>query len=176
MIVNRRIIWVLSMLLLIAGTYWIISGLGIEMKTMDEIIPDSELGADPVISGAQNEWDLEEGGVFFVEYRLKRDRVRDQEIEMLNQVLENPHSSPEAKQEAESKLLSIIDLMELELTVENLILAQGYDDAVFFFRNQVATVLVKREQLTGAEFVQIAEIVAMAVGVEREDVQVIAQP
>lgn len=172
----KRIVWIVSMLLLIAGTYWIISGLGVEMKTMDEIIPDNDLGADPVISGAQNEWELDESGAFFVEYRLKRDRVRDQEIEMLNQVLENPHSSQEAKQEAETKLLSIIDLMELELTVENMIRAQGYDDAVFFFRNQVATVLVKKEQLTGPEFIQIAEIVAAAVGVEREDVQVIARP
>jgi len=164
------------MLLLIAGTYWIISGLGVEMQTVDEIIPDDYLGANPVTNGAQNEWELDESGAFFVEYRLKRDRVRDQEIEMLNQVMDNPHSSEEAKQEAENKLLSIIDLMELELTVENMIRAQGYDDAVFFFRNQIATVLVKKEQLTESEFIQIAEIVAAAVGVEREDVQVIAQP
>ncbi|NMA92227.1 MAG: SpoIIIAH-like family protein [Firmicutes bacterium] len=171
----KRIAWVLGMLLLIGGTYWIISGLGVEMRGMDEIIPDDDLGVDPVIGEAQREWEIDEGGAFFVEYRLRRDRVRDQELEMLNQVLENPHSSQEIKQEAENKLLSIIDLMELELTVENMIRAQGYDDAVFFFRNRVATVLVKKERLEEAEFIQIAEIVAAAVGIEREEVQVIAR-
>ncbi len=173
---GRKIVWLVSMLLLIGGTYWVISGLGVEMKAVDEIIPDGDLGSDPVIGRAADEWELDESGLFFVEYRLKRDRVRDQEIEMLNQVLENSHSSQEAKQEAESKLLSIIDLMELELTVENMVRAQGYDDAVFFSGNQQATVLVRKEQLTGQEFVQIAEIVAGAIGVEREDVQVIARP
>ena len=172
----KRIVWVISMLLLVAGTYWIINGLKVEMNTLDEIIPDSDLGIDPVFSGAQNDWEFDESGAFFVEYRLKRDRTRDQEIEMLNQVLDNPHSSPAAKKEAEERVLSTIDLMEQELMVENMIRAQGYDDCVFFFRDRLATILVKKENLTSSEFVMIAEIVAAAVGIERENVQVIGRP
>ena len=174
--VTKRIVWLLSMLLLVLGTYWIINGLKVEMSALDEIIPDSDLGVDPVIGGVDNEWELDERGAFFVEYRLKRDRTRDQELEMLNQVLENPHASPAAKKEAEEGLLSIIELMEQELMIENMIRAQGYDDAVFFFRNKLATVLVKKEQLTNGEFVMIAEIVAAAMGIEREEVQVISRP
>jgi stage III sporulation protein AH len=95
---------------------------------------------------------------------------------MLEDVLNNPNSSPEAKEEAENLLFDLITVMEQELLVENMIKAQGYDEAIFFYRNRVATVMIKQKELNDREFIQITDTVAGVIGIEREDVQVITRP
>lgn len=169
---RKKLAWILFLLALAGGIFWLIRGLDSEMKAY-EVLPDEELVVSPAVNDGPG---FVDSGTFFVEYRLQRERVRDQEVEMLQQVIENPNSSPEAKQEAEKRLLEIVNLIEQELIVENLVKAQGIEDAIFFFRNRVATVMVKREELTEQEFAQVSEAVAGAVGVDREAVRVIARP
>jgi len=62
---------------------------------------------------------------------LQRERVRDQSIEMLQTLIDNPNAAAAAKEEAEKLLLEIVRQREQELLVENMIKAQGYEDAVF---------------------------------------------
>ena len=174
----KKALWLVLILLLCGATYWVIAGLETEIQQGHEILPDDELQSIDAMHEITPEgnWGVDESGAFFVEYRLQRDRVRAQEIEMLEDVLENENSSPEAKAEAEAMLLSIVDLMEQELMIENVLKAQGFADAVFFFKNRVASVMVKQAELSEREFVQVTEIVAGIVGIDREDVQVIARP
>ena len=153
-------------------TYWIISGLDTELQQYEALPDEGLLNAEALANPAEANWQLDESGAFFVEYRLQRDRVRSQEMEMLEEILNNPNSSPDAKSEAENLMLKTITLMEQELIIENMIKAQGYDDAIFFYNNRVATVMVKKAELSEQEFVQIAKVVADTVGVERGDVQV----
>jgi stage III sporulation protein AH len=170
---RKKLVWAAILLALAGGIFWLIRGLNSEMQAY-EVLPDEELVLSPAVT--DDDLGFDTSGVFFVEYRLQRERVRDQEVEMLQQIIKNPNSSPEAKLEAENMLLEIVDLMEQELIVENLVKAQGIEDAIFFFRNRVATVMVKRDELTEQEFGRVSEAVAGAVGVEREEVQVIARP
>jgi stage III sporulation protein AH len=173
----KKILWVMLLLILAGATYWVISGLEKEMQTYDVMPDDDLLIIGPAEGLAENgDWGFSEGGAFFVEYRLQRDRVRAQEIEMLEDIMNNPNSSQAAREEAENLLLEIIKLMEQELLVENMIKAQGYDDAVFFYRNRVATLMVKKAELNEREFVQVTETVAGTIGIDRSDVQVITRP
>lgn len=73
-------------------------------------------------------------------------------------------------------LLEIVRMREMELLVENMVKAQGYDDALFFLQDQLATVMVKQKDLDEKSYIEIAEAVASAAGVDREDVQVLARP
>ncbi len=175
---SKKMLWLLFIAVLAGATYWVISGLEKEMQTSYDLIPDDELLIiGPVEGTAENgDWGYNHSGAFFVEYRLQRDRVRAQEIEMLEDIMNNPNSSQPAREEAENLLLEIIKLMEQELLVENMIKAQGYDDAVFFYRNRVATLMVKKAELSEREFIQITETVAGAIDIDRSDVQVITQP
>ncbi|MEW5785647.1 MAG: SpoIIIAH-like family protein [Bacillota bacterium] len=173
----KKALWFGLILVLCGATFWVISGLDTELQEY-EVLPDDEL----LTIGPLNEtrekgdWVYDQGGVFFVEYRLQRDRIRAQEVEMLEDVLNNPNTSTEAKVEAETLLLEIVQLMEQELLIENVLKAQGFDDAVFFFRNRVATVMIKKGELSEREFIQVTETVAGIIGIEREEVQVIARP
>ncbi|HOL17716.1 MAG TPA: SpoIIIAH-like family protein [Bacillota bacterium] len=171
----KKMLWVAMLLLLAGVTVWVISGLERERQTSYDVVTDDEL--QEVLTGMaeDGDWGYDEGGAFFMEYRLQRDRVRAQEMEMLEGIINNPNTSAEAKEEAEDMLMELVKLMEQELLIENMIKAQGYEDAVFFYRNRVATVMVKKQELSEREFVQIAETVAGVAGVEKEEIQVISR-
>ena len=119
------------------------------------------------------DWDIEHEKEFFVEYRLQRDRIRSEEIEKLNQLMDNPEISQEAKERAENKLLEILNLMEKEMLIENLIKAYGFDDAILFYRQDSATVAVKAENLSETEVRQIVELVSDKTGLNLDEVKVV---
>ncbi len=172
---QKPITWLCCLAIMVGATWWIIQGLETKIKTVD-ILTDGELTLEPEVK-ATTDTESEEGGAnFFASYRLQRERVRDQSIEMLQTLIDNPNAAAAAKEEAEKLLLEIVRQREQELLVENMVKAQGYEDAVFFYHDEVATVMVKQKDLDEKSFIQITETVAGAVGVERENVQVMARP
>ncbi len=172
---SRKTVWILSVILVAAAIYFFIGGVEKEMSRI-EIVPDGDI-LRPIFSGELPDdidgWQLDDAHDFFVEYRLERDRVRGQEMEMLNDMINNPQVGPEARTEAEKQLLNLVDLMEKELIIENMLIAQGYNDALLFTRKGVATVMIDAEKLDEDDFLRIAEIVSSVTGVSREQVQVI---
>ncbi len=171
---NRKLLlWLCCLALLTGATLWIMQGLENRLESMD-VLTDEFLLEPDLLTAADD--DGEGGSAFFVNYRLQRERTRDRSIEMLQALLDNPNAGASAKEEAEAMLLEIVHIRERELIVENMVKAQGYEDAVFFYQDQLATVMVKHEGLDELSFIQIAETVAAAAGVDREDVQVMARP
>lgn len=171
----KRILWMALLLALIGVTFWVISGLDREMQSSYDLLPDDDLIGAFTGLAENGDWGYDQGGAFFVEYRLQRERVRAQEVEMLEDILNNPNSSNTAKEEAENMIIELVKIMEQELLIENMIKAQGFEDAIFFYRNRAATVMVKQKEISEREFVQITDTVSGVVGVGREDVQVIAR-
>ncbi len=142
----------------------------IEILTVEElaipsIIPDTD--------STPERWDTDHFKAFFIEYRLQRDRVRAGEVEMLNQMIDNPNISAEGRKQAEEQLLALVSLVEKELLVENMIKAHGYKDAIFFYREGLVNVVVQAQELTEQEFMQITEMVSSAAGVKMEEVTVV---
>lgn len=171
---QKALLWVCSLALIAGATWWVIEGVETKLKAVD-ILTDEELALDDVLETAAGEGESG-GAAFFAGYRLQRERIRDRSIEMLETLLDSPNADSGPREEAEKLLLEIVRLREQELVVENMIRAQGYEDAVFFYHDHLATVMVKETDLDEKSFVQISETVAGAVGVERENVQVMARP
>jgi stage III sporulation protein AH len=174
---NRKKVWAFSISLVALVTILFVAGVEKEMSKI-EIFPEEEL-FKPIISGEFSEdpsqWKFDDTHAFFVEYRLERDRVRGQEMEMLNDMINNPQVGAEARREAEMQLLNLVDMMEKELIVENLLKAQGYADAILFVRKGASTVMLHTEQLGEDDFLRVAEMVSAIIGVAREQVQIIQQ-
>ncbi len=168
---DNKKIWAVVILVLFSGLIW---WMNIE-KEMQEVTltPASQTGE--VLEDPTNPEETPvEGNAFFVEYRIQRDRVRAQEIELLKDIINNPGASSEAKQNAEHKLIAMVSKMEQELMLENMIKAKGFEDVVFFFEDGTANVVVKVEELTDAEFFQIAEAAARITEESLENILVIA--
>ena len=165
----------LAVLLLLVGCIWWLVQVDKEIGKID-IVPD-EMNSVPSLVPSSEEtpdnWDIERSDAFFIEYRLQRDRVRADEVEKLNGILDNDNVSADGKKNAEEQLLQIIQTMEKELLVENLLKAQGYKDAIFFSRDGLANVVVQSDKLSDKEFMQITEMVSSVAGIKMEDVVVV---
>jgi stage III sporulation protein AH len=171
---GKKKIWILGLLLVGLVTYFFVTGLNKEMSRI-EIVPDEEL-LRPMLAddlGDPSKWKIDDPHAFFVEYRLERDRVRAQELEMLSDMINNQQVGEDQRHQAEEQVLSLIDLMEKELIVENMIKAQGYSDALLFSGKDIATVMLYTESLSESDFLRISDTVAAVTGTPREEVQVI---
>lgn len=168
---SRKMITLAVLFMTVAAVWWLVQ---LE-RDIFEISSPAGTPAPAVVNSPEPDpetWEPDEFKEFFIEYRLQRDRVRAGEVEMLNQMISNPNITPEGKKNAEEQLLGIIRVMEQELLVENMLKAHGHKDAVFFFRDGMANVVVQAGELTDKEFLQISEMVSNVTGVKMEKVMV----
>ncbi len=66
--------------------------------------------------------------------------------------------------------------MEKELLTENLVKAQGHKDAIFFYRESKAHLVLKSRDISEKQFAQLVEIVSVVAGINMEDVVIIEKP
>jgi stage III sporulation protein AH len=172
---SQRKIFVLAALLLAFGCVWWLMQVEKEVNRIEIVAgePPAASVVAPAAPATGEKMPAVEGPAFFAEYRLQRDSIRAREMEMLNQFIENEKISEEGKQQAEQQLLSLIALMEKELLVENMVKAKGYRDAVFFYRDGLANVVVEAENLTERDVVQLAEMISGLAGIRMEEVAVV---
>lgn len=110
---------------------------------------------------------------FFTNYRLERERVRAQQVEMLNSVIADPNSAAEVRKNAQEKLIGITENMEQELQLENLIMAKGFREAAMFIQSGSATAILNKEGLVEDDVAMIADIISRVTGYNLEDIVVI---
>ncbi len=116
----------------------------------------------------------DDGGTnYFVDSRLERQRARGQEIETLRTIINNPSSDEEIRSEAQQQVMAISKNISLEMELENLIRAKGFDDAVVYLKDESANVVVKSGALTTEEAARICDIVARGAGISEQNIVII---
>lgn len=118
----------------------------------------------------------EEGGSkdnFFTEYRIERERTRSEQIEILREIVSNPNSSAQLRQEAQRKLIGISDNLEKESKIENTLIAKGFRDAIVVIQQEAVMVIIPSNGFRQDEIARIADIVVKIVGCELEDVVIV---
>lgn len=140
---------------------------GFSPATGEEAMKPESKPLTPEASPSQPERD------FFVEYRIQRDRLRSQHLELLKEIINNPNSSNENRQDAQNRLLELSRLAQQELEVENLIKAKGYTEAVVFIEPKSATVVVGSKNWQAEDANRVADIVARATSLALEDIVII---
>lgn len=93
----------------------------------------TDMRTDSMILGADD---------FFAEYRVERELMRSRQIEMLQEVVNNP-ALKEAQPEAATKLVKIAGDIEKELQTEGMIKAQGFSDCVVITRPGTVLVVIQ---------------------------------
>ena len=172
---HRKYIWLACLLVLMGLLYWLVT---VDKQVREgEVLRDREVpGVFSDLTPVLDDWQLEEADAFFVEYRLQRDRVRGQEMETLVDFINNPNVTAEGKAQAEGQLLRLVDMMEKELLVENLVKAQGFKDAIFFYQEEKAHLVIRAEGLSQSQFAQLTEMVSVVTGLGMDKVVIIENP
>lgn len=110
---------------------------------------------------------------FFVEYRFERENSRKKEIEYIREIVDNPKSEADMKNDAQTKLLEITSNMEKELNIEGLLKAKGFDDSIVIFNSDYVSVIVDKNELVPEEVAQILDIVKRESGKTADNIKII---
>ncbi|MCF6094450.1 SpoIIIAH-like family protein [Microaerobacter geothermalis] len=139
-----------------------------EMVTITENIPIPE-GNQPQSSVLKNSND------YFVSYKLQREILRSQQIEQLKEVLTSD-ASAEAIAQAKASIDKIQALEDVELQLEELIKAEGYNDAVVISKDDRVTVIIQSDEPERTQIVKIIKLVSDQLKVSGSNVTVSFKP
>lgn len=109
---------------------------------------------------------------FFINYRLDRKKTREEEIEYIKTIIDNPNLDDEMKQEAQAQILEIANKMEKEMAIENLIRAKNFNDVVVILNRGSVNVIVDKAELKPEEVAQILSIVKRESGERVENITI----
>ncbi len=98
-------------------------------------------------------------GNFFSTYRTDRTGTRNEEVMYLDAIIASSSASAESKSAAEAKKAELISMMEMELSLEGLIKAKGFEDVVVSTSASNINVIVKSAELQETEVAQIVDII-----------------
>lgn len=146
-----------------------------EVETTEEL--EKKLGQveqEAINVAKTNKNDEQEDKNFFVEYRLERDKIRSEQVNLLREMINNPNSNKELKNKAQNRLLELTNNLEKEMEVESLIRARDYEDAIsFIHQNSVDVIIASNKGLKRKDVAKVGDIVAKTTGLEIEDVTII---
>ena len=109
----------------------------------------------------------------FAGYREQRSASRAQEILMLDEMIGDNRGAGASAEEARAQKLALVRSMEQESTLEGLLKAKGFEDAIVSSRPGSVTVVIKRESITEPEAVQIMELTMRETGAEARHIKII---
>ena len=110
---------------------------------------------------------------FFATCRTDRTNTRNESIEYYNQIVASSSSSAEAKSNAESQINEIISAMSMETTMEGLIKAKGFSEALVNYSSTYINVIVQSAELTETEVAKIVEIIQSQVDRDIDYIKII---
>ena len=109
---------------------------------------------------------------YFAQARLDKLTSRDQAVETLKMVLGGQDISDEEIATYTMNAVTLSSLIESETTIENLIMACGYEDCVVYLDGENANIVVKSDGLTSAQAAEIKDILLQEVKVENENIRI----
>ncbi|MCH5279214.1 MAG: SpoIIIAH-like family protein [Christensenellaceae bacterium] len=164
---KRGIIALSLLLLLLAGAIW----LNVHLDKNGENSTDlSGNGADALESLRPTDADVYSG--YFEDFRNERNTVRAREIEYLRMIIAEDTTDAETLQDAQARLMELVNNMEQEFSIESQIRAKGFLDAAVTFRNGSISVIVDGDALSDEEVARILEIVSRETGVKAVDIKI----
>lgn len=130
---------------------------------------DKEENGDTDADATQKEDD------FFASAILNREQTRDESMEVLNQLANNPDALPDTKEDALNAIARIVEDMNAEANIETLIKAKGFEECVAIVSGNSCTVIVGTGGLNAAETAMILEIVCEQTEAQPESVKIIGK-
>jgi len=110
---------------------------------------------------------------FFATCRVDRNTTRNETMEYYNQIIKSEESSADAKLNAEKQIKSLLEAMQMEVSMEGLIKAKGFSDALVNYSSTYINVILQSAELTESEVAQIVEIIQSKVDRDIDYIKII---
>ena len=105
--------------------------------------------------------------------RVERNNLRTQNLADLRNATEKADAEAKVKNEALATITKLTENSKVEVDIETLIKAKGFDDALCMISDQSVTVIVPKESLTTSETLQIQDAVVSQTDVDLEKIKII---
>lgn len=167
---NKRVLTALGLCLLLGAA--VLTNVLLEKKPDTEQVVQTE---DPTNEAVEVSA-MQSGSInFFDAYREERENVRTQELAYLDAIVAQG-ADEETLSDAQSQRLDLIDCMEMELTVENLVKAKGFTEAIVSMHRGSVNVIVGADSLSDEQVAQILDIVLRETGEKAENIKISTAP
>jgi len=113
---------------------------------------------------------------FFARTRLSRDRARSQEMELLQRLVDDQATDAQTRNRASERLFELTKRIGQEASIEGLLVAKGFPEAVVMLEETGAIVLVEAATLDKLQVAQVADVVYRVAGIAPDKVTVIGRP
>jgi hypothetical protein len=132
---------------------------------------DSSAG---MTDGAGDQSSGESVADYFATVEVNRKRARDESMEVLQSVIDNPDATETVKNEALAEMNAIANEIEKEANIEALLVSKGFEDCVAVMNgNQINVVVKSQGELQTAQIAQINAVVYEQTGIEPINVTIV---
>ena len=122
----------------------------------------------------ENDQQVNDVDAFFASAQVERKRSRDEAIDVLQLVVENPEALDESKSLAMAEINKIATAIENEGNIESLVSAKGFDKCIAVISDSGCNVIVRvSSTLLPNQIAQIQEIVYEQAGILPSNVKII---
>lgn len=96
---------------------------------------------------------------YAVDMKMNREKQRNELTEGLNEIINNPSTSEETRKQASNMKLQLVKDQELEIKIEDLLGAKGFEDSLVYISEETVNVVVNKE-LQQKDAAKIFDLVA----------------
>ena len=111
---------------------------------------------------------------YFEQARKNREKARDEAIDLIKDIAADIQSDSSAANKALEQTTAIANAVTAEAKIEDLVKAKGLEDCVAYIAGDNCSVVVKAENLTGAQTLQITEIVTAQTKIPAQNINIMA--
>lgn len=170
--IGKRNLAVILSVLVIGGAVWLNIALftssGSKGASAGNIL-DNGVG-----NVGENDQQVNDVDAFFASAQVERKRSRDEAIDVLQLVVENPEALDESKSLAMAEINKIAAAIENEGNIESLVSAKGFDKCIAVISDSGCNVIVRvSSTLLPNQIAQIQEIVYEQAGILPSNVKII---
>ena len=174
--IGKRNLVIMLAVLVIGGAVWLNIALFSEgaKNAVGGVAADTDASFVEGNDTEKTDKDAEDIDSFFASAQVDRQRSRDEAIEVLQLVIDNPEALEEAKTAALEEISKIAKDIDNEARIESLVVAKGFERCVAVINEAKCNVIVKTEEtLLPNQVAQIYEIVYQQSGILPVDVYLI---
>lgn len=112
-------------------------------------------------------------GDYFIVTRAEKERTRDEQKEMLQNIINNKNLDKASKDKAQNELIRISKNVEKEMIIEGVLKGKGFSEVLTFINDNKVDIVVKDESnLLPSQQAMILDVVIRETGVTAENIKI----
>ena len=108
---------------------------------------------------------------YILDMKMTREKQRNTLTQDLNEMINNPSTSEEARKEASDMKLKLVKDQESELKIENILSTKGFENTLVYISEGKVNVVVSEEKLDESDAAKIFDLVAQQANVKYENIK-----